>query len=306
MLVSETLDWNFSDHLAVAAKRKMSTFKHPKVQFTGRSYRNYVKEDFQASLIQDNWEGFYNSANPEVCWDIIDDAIKRHIDAMCPQKLFKVREVREPCITNEILEEIKVKDHAMRAAKRPGNVNDWQHAKTESNRVGSLVDQAKADFLKEQQTELAGDPKKFWRVVKSIVPGKKSKTSKISLNRTGVDGTEVSVEDSSTADYINKFFSGIGPKLAAKHKKTWRFHGDKVNVQCPPFSTDFMQVLKLCRDINTTKSSGFSDVSSKVYRDAFMVLIPQITHLFNMSFATGIFPSKWKQATIIPLYKGVN
>ena len=33
-------------------------------------------------------------------------------------------------------------------------------------------------------------------------------------------------------------------------------------------------------------------------------MIPQLVHIFNLSFATGLFPQKWKKATIIPLFKG--
>ena len=60
----------------------------------------------------------------------------------------------------------------MREAKRTGKAEDWVVAKLERNRVARLVEQAKSDFLRDQQEELAEDPKKFWRVVKSIVPGK--------------------------------------------------------------------------------------------------------------------------------------
>ena len=35
-----------------------------------------------------------------------------------------------------------------------------------------------------------------------------------------------------------------------------------------------------------------------------MVIIPQLVHLFNLSFRAGVFPDSWKEATIIPLYKG--
>ena len=75
-------------------------------------------------------------------------------------------------MTNEIIEQIKDKDKAMRTARRSGKTRDWQLAKAERNSVGRLVQGAKSEFLKEQQRDLADDPKKFWRVVKSIVPGK--------------------------------------------------------------------------------------------------------------------------------------
>ena len=61
---------------------------------------------------------------------------------------------------------------------------------------------------------------------------------------------------------------------------------------------------KLCKEIKLSKSSGFDDISSRVFKDAFLVMIPQLVHIFNSSFIAGKFPDKWKQATIIPLYKG--
>ena len=65
------LDWNFSDHLAVAIKRKMIRTKHKKVSFQGRSYRNYIMEDLLDILVTRNWETFYQSNDPIFCWNII-------------------------------------------------------------------------------------------------------------------------------------------------------------------------------------------------------------------------------------------
>ena len=35
-----------------------------------------------------------------------------------------------------------------------------------------------------------------------------------------------------------------------------------------------------------------------------MVLVPQLVFMFNLSFSKGVLPDAWKQATIIPLFKG--
>ena len=59
---------------------------------------------------------------------------------------------------------------------------DLSRARRERNRVGRLVEQAKADFLKDQQVELEDDPKKFWRLVKTIVPGNRGYNDKIVLS----------------------------------------------------------------------------------------------------------------------------
>ena len=297
-------DWNFSDHLMVAVKRKRRTFTHNKVMFEGRSYKNYVKEDLQYELINGDWEAFYSSRDASECWEILEDRVRQFLNEKCPSKEFRTKEIREPWVTNELIEEIKDKDRAMRTAKRTGKVEDWVAAKAERNRVGRLVEQAKADFLRDQQEELADNPKKFWRVIKSIVPGKKPKVGKISLSTTNEGGEEVSIDEAKVAEFINEYFSGIGPKLAEQHREPWRFYGEAREDQCPPFLTHFDQVLRLCREINTMKSSGFKDIAAKIFKDAFMVLVPQLVYMFNLSLSTGIFPDGWKRATIIPLYKG--
>ena len=54
------------------------------------------------------------------------------------------------------------------------------------------------------------------------------------------------------------------------------------------------------------KASGFPDIPTMVFKDAFRILIPQLVYMFILCFELGCFPDKWKKATIILLYKGGN
>ena len=106
------------------------------------------------------------------------------------------------------------------------------------------------------------------------------------------------------ADFINDFFSNIGPSLAKGYNEPWKFFGEVCEDKCPVFVTDYEQVAKLCSEIQLAKSSGMPDIATKVFKDSFKVIIPQMVYMFNLSFETGIFPNSWKKATVIPLYKG--
>ena len=66
------------------------------------------------------------------------------------------------------------------------------------------------------------------------------------------------------------------------------------------------EVLACCKEIDTTKSSCITDVSSRVLKGAFILLVTKFTHLINCSFTTGIFPRNWKIANVVPLFKGGN
>ena len=70
------------------------------------------------------------------------------------------------------------------------------------------------------------------------------------------------------------------------------------------FNTDQDEVLKLCKEIEIMKSSGMDKISGRICKDAFVVLSNQLTHLFNSSLGTGVFPDAWKVAKVIPLFKG--
>ena len=68
-----------------------------------------------------------------------------------------------------------------------------------------------------------------------------------------------------------------------------------------PISEDFVS-----RSINllrTNKAVGIDKVSARLLKDAVDVITPSLTALFNLSLQTRSFPSIWKTAKVIPLFK---
>ena len=169
------------------------------------------------------------------------------------------------------------------------------------NQVGRDLENLRANFLKRQQEENRAEPKKFWRNISSIFPSKVGKPGKIWL-KNQVDQSEVEVGN--TADFINQYFTNIGPELAAHHNQRWEYFGETLGDSIEGFTTTLEEVTAHCKDIKIMKSSGIEDLSSRLCKDAFLALGQQLVHLFNSSLNSGRFPDKWKIAKIIPLFKG--
>ena len=169
----ETLNMNLSDHLVVKVTRKKTWVKPKKIEFKGRSYRNYVKEDFQNSLNDLNWRRYFEIDDPNVLWGLLKTAILNSIDPVCPLKKFKVAEAKELWITNEALEAIRDKDKLLKKAKHTKKEEDWIRAKEARNRVGRDLENLRIDYLKDQQTVHKGDPKKFWATIMQWFLGKR-------------------------------------------------------------------------------------------------------------------------------------
>ena len=122
---STTLDLNISDHLAVMVTRKKGSTVKEKTEFMGRSYRRYIREEFQNNLSALNWVPFYDIYDPNKLWDFMEGEILKQANVFCPIKKLRVNAQREPWITNEAIEAIRDKDRVLRKAKKSGKVEDW-------------------------------------------------------------------------------------------------------------------------------------------------------------------------------------
>ena len=82
-------------------------------------------------------------------------------------------------------------------------------------------------------------------------------------------------------NFINDFFVTIGPNLAKQWDNyLWTYRGNYSNNDMRDIITDEIEVLKLCAEINTTKSSAIEGLNSKILKDAFTRLYIQLTYIF--------------------------
>ena len=116
--------------------------------------------------------------------------------------------------------------------------------------------------------------------------------------------TNMHIKDSETANYINNFFANIGTTLAQHFDTPWV---DDVSTNSGIIIDDLVVnedlLLKIIQNIDTHKSSSITNVSSRILKDAFLVTIPQLTYMYNLSLRTCTFPDSWKLANVIPLQK---
>ena len=109
------------------------------------------------------------------------------IDVMCPLKSFKIRNRKDPWITNEILEAIKDKDVLLKKAKKSKKEEDWDRAKIARNTVNRDVKNLKSEFIRENLEEHYNDSKSFGKIYKIYSPQKINRTSVNILLRTQME-----------------------------------------------------------------------------------------------------------------------
>ena len=190
---------------------------------------------------------------------MMEERILEQADLLCPTRSFRVKEIREPWITNEAVEAIRDKDKLLLKAKKSKKEADWAAARTARNKGGRDLENLRADFLKNQQEINKNDPKKFWNAILSVYPGKKGKTSRIWLKNQNDDSE---IDQADTANFINSFFTNIGKDLAKQYNTEWKYFGEVCQNSLEDLVTDADEVKSLCKDINPIKSSGRRSINN--------------------------------------------
>ena len=80
---------------------------------------------------------------------------------------------------------------------------------------------------------------------------------------------------------------------------------------CSDFSLDnfnrltvsVTQVASLLSTLDNSKACGSDNLSARILCECAEALAPPLTVIFNQCLLSGIYPRRWKEATVIPVHK---
>ena len=262
----------------------------------------YNREIFQERIRNADWTFLNMNDSPDVQWENWLEVITREIDIMCLIKTFRIKQVKKPWITPRLLELIKDKDKALKTAKLSKNPDLWSEAKRMRIACTNRLRKAKADFIKEQLGTHSNDQKKIWKHIQEVLPSNAHGSGSISL----FDDNKQIIETENTANYINQYFTDIGPNLARSCQMNWSYDGNDCMGTLSDIETTIEEIIDICKDININKASCVDNISSEVLRDAFLAVPDKLCLFFNNCFNVASIPESWKYAKVTLLPKGGN
>ena len=302
-----TLEHHISDHQPIFAVKKKKRDVRPKVKFEGRSYRNFDRDYMKQKLLDHDWGEFYKVKEPGEAWEYILQQVTPILDCMCPIRSFDIKNYWPDWVTPELLEQILDRDYFYKKAKQTKSEDDWNIAKHLRNMTNSNIRQARRDFVLTELADNCQDYKKFWKTIRTVIPNDKG-DSKHEILLTH-NGAKVPKDD--VAQCINDYFINIGKVMGVPSQTipTMQPPTEKREDDLNAWKFDDFtetEVFKVIKSINISKSSGINNISSFFLKEVFIVLTPQITHLFNLTVESSLFPDAWKDALVIPIPKCGN
>lgn len=293
------------------------TWKKPKICFREhktikiRSVKNYRQEDFIDCLKAVNW-------SPVLCtdvnnaWNQFKQRLLKVLDEVAPIKIIRVKQRSEPWMNSDIQEAINSRNKAFDVFRKSQLKSDLINFKELRKKVQRMITECKKAFFREKIYEYKDNPKKLWQSLKLIGYSKKlrTKANNIGLNIKGM----ISSDKATVADTFNVFFTSIAKQLVDKLPENLKlFDGKPVfdyysslgavagSFELSAVTQD--NVMKLLKDLKCAKATGLDEMPARFLKDAAEHIAPYLTHVFNLSIKSGIVPSDFKLARVIPLFK---
>lgn len=115
-----------------------------------------------------------------------------------------------------------------------------------------------------------------------------------------VQDNQIHVEEKDKADLLNAFFSRqcSAPSKPCSFDRP-AFVGEKFAFS----EITIAEVRKALHTLNVGKASGLDQISARLLQECANELVWPLTRLFNLSLATESYPTQWKEALVVPLYK---
>ena len=304
---TDVIATGIGDHDMPGCVRKINNGRFNPRLITCRDYKTYNARNMNSELKKVDWTPFYSQRNVNEAWakmkNILSDIFGRH----APKISKKVRGKPAPWLSNKVKVLMNHRDKLLRRSKRTRKESDISEYKRKRNEVNIAIKRAKSDYHKKLLKESAKDPNKFWKTLKSIYPTKKN--DKQTMKTLDIDGAKIK-DPHLIAEAFCSFFTGIVTTLKEKAFPLCNFRWKRPTKMSTRTDQKFIfktvsryEVKQQLKSIKRNKATGLDDLPPGLIKDSAELISAPLAHLINLSLKTGIFPTDWKTAKVIPTHK---
>lgn len=289
----------------VSNKSKYKKKGHQSVTY--RATHKLNEDSFKHDLQNCCWQSVYDETDTNRSLEVWENIFLTIINKHAPQKKKRVKRMQQPNWFNaDISHAIKMRDTT--------KVNDSPTYRFWRNKVVCLTRAAKQNYFKDSIVKNSGNSKVIWQILRNV---QSNDTNMQSQQRTNLisDNGSVQTDPSDIANTFNSFFTSVSSKyisaidninvyddymLSVKEFVSSKLP-EGVNFQIPEITNGF--VFKSLMNLDTCKATGLDGISAYMLKLAAREITGSLTHILNNSIKTSVFPTQWKHAKVIPIYK---
>ena len=286
------------DHCLVSANL---LFRRKKASAYTRLVWEYDKADFgifRDRLFSSDWDACFDSDNIDLICEKWTDTFMSVAKEYVPNKNVTIRPGDAPWYTSTLrASKRKVERIHKRAKLRPSL---WPYFRQIRNKYIDDLRQAEENYFERLGNSINNERKRkksWWHTVKFFL--QKNETPDIPAllhdNKTFTD-------NEAKAQLLNEFFINQ-TKVDDTNFSLPAQEDNNLTNKLENISINSNEVFWILKSLDISKANGPDGISARLLREAAPAISESLAKLFNISLATCKFPSEWKKANVVPIFK---
>ena len=223
----------------------------------------------------------------DLFYDLLTPAIQDHIPRVTLRRRYA------PWFDAELRAILREKEAAHRRLKRNRSEENVRCFGEKRRDFKRLAGTKFTDYLKGLVCDLKSNPKRFWSYLKCL-RGKNLSIPSL------VDGNNRIENDSAKAELLNRTFAA---KFSDPNVRALPLAPEYNVENLSSFEIVEETIRSTLLSTNRHKACGPDDVSARIIHECAEELVIPIAKLCRLSLEQGVFPSRWKRANIVPIFK---
>jgi len=283
----------FSAHDLIYAVYDLSTpIFQPKV-ITYRDFKNVNTVEIINYANKLPWENIYVEGDINRKVELFNSYMMLVYDICVPIKTIKIKNKREPWLTEDICKMIKKRNRLRKRWLSSHDPEIYEQFRVTRNKVKQRIRNAKVQHYN-KLFNACDNPKNMWTAIKSLGVGKQDNTQDPVVPVNELNKHYASV---STVKYPDKVLSTL-----SSYPTEFNVHYDN------KFYFKYVSPVEITNALSVVKSSaiGVDNLSIQFIKLCLPVILPVLEYLFNYCLQNSCFPDVWKKANIKPIPKIKN
>ena len=258
----------------------------------------------------DRFYKIFQYKDPNDIVDFLEEELHCIMDNIAPERNIHIKPGAAKWMTSYLEDRLEYRDKLKETWIKSGLRSDERKWRDEKKEVRFLIRRAKEEQV---QADLeVKDLKKRWERVNKIIGGSSNTGPPTELLEDGVTVKN----PAEMANILNRGFrgkvDGIMEKVKADPEKALAYFEDYVeDIEQKHGKLKGFEFKEIdCRDarmaamsLRNTPSVGTDGIPTVVYKELSGVLAPYLAYLINQIFRTSIYPKRWSEGIITPIFK---
>ena len=255
-------------------------------------------------LSETDWYDVFSCRDPQAAYSNFSNYFINAFKYCCPLTNCKInpKYVKSPWITRGILISIRHKNKLYSRLKAKYSILRQETYSRYRNILTTVINFAKKSYYHNAIDDNKNNSSGLWKIINTILGKKQNNVCHTNFT----DNGHVIHNENEIATHFNNYFSSVASNLS--NKLPGSNYDPLIGIQnnnhtFVMFPTCTEEVISMIINLKNSNSSGHDGITNYVLKQTIEFIATPLSHIINLSFSYGLFPSELKIAKVIPIFK---